>query len=138
MRLLNNGFVLLIILFVFTAISFSWTNQETLNPVDKNAKKEANYLSALNSSNENLRINSAYMLGEMRSKKAVIPLMDKFRQDEDEGAKLVAALSLLKIGDARGIFLVRRSIELNENEGITIILQHLFRDYSPKNSEILD
>jgi hypothetical protein len=138
MRLLNNGFVLLIILFVFTAISFSWTNQETLNPVDKNAKKEANYLSALNSSNENLRINSAYMLGEMRSKKAVIPLMDIFRQDEDEGAKLVAALSLLKIGDARGIFLVRRSIELNENEGITIILQHLFRDYSPKNSEILD
>ena len=138
MRLLKNVFKMLIVLFVFSAISFSQANQETLTPTDKNAKKEANYLSALNSGNESLRINSAYMLGEIRSKKAVIPLMDMFRQEKDEGAKLVAALSLLKIGDARGIFLVKRSIELNENKGITIILQHLFKDFSSKNSEILD
>ncbi|MFZ0454721.1 MAG: HEAT repeat domain-containing protein [Ignavibacteriaceae bacterium] len=138
MILLNNRFALITIMLVFTAVSFPRANQELITPVDKNAKKEANYLSAINSGNESLRINSAFMLGEMRSKKAVIPLMDMFRQDKDEGAKLVAALSLLKIGDARGMFLVKRSIELNENEGITIILRHLIRDFGSQNNEILD
>ena len=138
MILLNKRFGLLTITLVFMLISFSQANQDSVIPVDKNAKKEANYLSALNSNNESLRINSAYMLGEMRSKKAVIPLMDMFRQNKDKGAKLVAALSLLKIGDARGIFLIKRSIELNENEGITVILQHLVRDFGSQNDEILD
>ena len=138
MILLNKRFGLLTITLVFMLISFSQANQDSVIPVDKNAKKEANYLSALNSNNESLRINSAYMLGEMRSKKAVIPLMDMFRQNKDKGAKLVAALSLLKIGDARGIFLIKRSIELNENEGITIILQHFIRDFGSQNDEILD
>ena len=138
MILLNKKFALLTIVLVFMLSSFSKANQESLIPADKNAKKEANYLSALNSDNESVRINSAYMLGEMRSKKAVIPLMDMFRQNKDKGAKLVAALSLLKIGDARGIFLIKRSIELNENEGITIILQHFIRDFGSQNDEILD
>jgi hypothetical protein len=136
MRLLNNGLTALMILIVFTAISFP-ANQELSGSAGKNAKKEAGYLSALHSNNESLRINSAYMLGELRSKKAIIPLMDMFRQEKDEGARLVAALSLMKIGDARGIFLVKRSIELNENEGITIILQHLFNDFESKK-EVLD
>lgn len=136
--MIKNGYAVLIVLFVFSAITFSQANQELLTPVDKNSKKEANYLSALHSSNESLRINSAYMLGEIRSKKAVIPLMDMFRQEKDDGAKLVAALSLIKIGDARGVFLVKRTIELKEHEGFTIILQHLFKDFGSKNSELLD
>ena len=138
MILKNKKFALLTITLVFMLISFSQANQDSLTPADKKTKKEANYLSALNSNNESVRINSAYMLGEMRSKKAVIPLMDMFRQNKDKGAKLVAALSLLKIGDARGIFLIKRSIELNENEGITVILQHLVRDFGSQNDEILD
>ena len=138
MKLLKNGFAGLTVLFVLTAISFSQAHEDLLTPMDKNAKKEANYLSALSSSNESIRINSAYMLGEIKSKKAVIPLMDMFRQEKDDGAKLVAALSLLKIGDARGIFLVKRSIELKENNGVNIILQHLFNDYNSKIDEVLD
>ncbi len=136
MKLLHTRFAGLIALIVFTAISFCQANQEIVTPNDKDIKNEANYLTALQSGNESLKINSAYMLGEIRSKKAVIPLMDMFRQERDEGAKLVAALSLLKIGDARGIFLVKRSIELKENDGITIILQHLYRDYSIKKKKL--
>ena len=134
--MIKNGYAVLIALFVLSAITFSQANQDVVITVDNNSKKEANYLSALQSSNESLRINSAYMLGEIRSKKAVIPLMDMFRQEKDDGAKLVAALSLLKIGDARGIFLVKRTLELKENEGFTIILQHLFKNFSSKNSEL--
>ena len=138
MKLLKNRFGLLIVLFVFMTISFSQARQKEPAPADKNAQNEAKYISALRSGNESVRISSAYMLGEIRSKKAVVPLMDMFRQEKDNGAKLVAALSLLKIGDARGIFLIKRRIELKENEGITIILQHLFKDYNAGNNEILN
>ena len=138
MEISYHRFAGLIVLFVFAVVSFSQAKQEIVTPADKAGKNEANYLIALRSSNESLRINSAYMLGEIRSKKAVVPLMDMFRQERDDGAKLVAALSLLKIGDARGIFLVKRSIELKENDGITIILQHLYSDYKSKKEEVLD
>jgi hypothetical protein len=138
MKLLKNRLAVLIMPFVFLTISFSFSKGAEFIPSDKDAKKEANYISALNSNNESLRINSAYKLGEIKSKKAVIPLMDMFRLEKDDGAKLVAALSLLKIGDARGVFLIKRSIELKENDGLKIMLQHLFKDYGLKNSQIFD
>jgi len=136
--LLINRFAILTIILVFSGISISMANWKLLTPVDKDSRNEANYLAALNSSNESLRINGAFMLGEMRSKKAVIPLMDMFRQESDKGSKLVAALSLLKIGDARGIFLIKRSIQLNKNAGITIILKHLEKEFGPQSKKILD
>jgi hypothetical protein len=120
---------------IFTGIAFSQANKEV--SISGN-KTEENYLSALNSGNEELKVSSAYMLGEIKSEKAVVLLMDMFRKEKDDGAKLVAALSLLKIGDARGVFLVKRSIELGEKNGITIILQHLYKDYSLRTKEFLD
>ena len=121
---------------IFTAITFSQADEEINTIPVKNSSIEDNYISGLNSSNEDLRVNSAFILGELKSKKAVVPLMDMFRKDKDKGTKLVAALSLLKIGDTRGVFLVKRSIELEENNGMVIILQHLYNDYSFKTKEI--
>ncbi len=134
-KLIKYIFQTVFMLIIFSAIAFSQTNKLAVS-ADKNTKVEANYISGLYSNNESLRVNSAYMLGEMKSEKAVIPLMDMFRREKNDGVKLVAALSLLKIGDPRGIFLIKRSIELKENDGVNIILQHLYKDYSQKTNEI--
>lgn len=123
------------ILIIFSTTGFPQENKLAIS-ADKNIKDEANYISGLYSNNETQKVNSAYMLGEMKSEKAVIPLMDMFRKEKNDAGKLVAALSLLKIGDPRGIFLVKRSIELKGNGGINIILKHLYKDYSQKTNEI--
>ncbi len=138
MKWFTNILIILCILMTYTEITFSQISRELTLLSEKKGLKEENYLTTLNSGNEEIRINSAYILGELKSQKAVEPLMDMFRKEKDDGAKLVAALSLLKIGDARGVFLVKRSIEFGEDSGTTIILQHLFKDYSISKKELLD
>jgi HEAT repeat protein len=86
----------------------------------------------LNSDVSGLKVSSAYYLGEMKSEKAVIPIMKLFRETNNDGARLVAAWSLFKIGDERGVFLVKRYIELGDCDGIRCMLQHMYMDYSLK------
>ena len=93
---------------------------------------ETNYLTGLNSNNQGLKVSSAYFLGNIKSHKAVIPLMKMFRTEKNDGAKLVAAWSLLKIGDSRGVFIVKREAELGDCDGINCMLHQLYQDYCLK------
>ena len=136
MKSIKKIFTALSILIIFAAITFSQASEKAAGTSSKDTASEENYISELKSNNETSIVNSAYMLGEIKSKNAVIPLMDIFRKEKDDGTRLVAALSLLKIGDARGVFLVKRSMELEENDGVTIILQHLYNDYITRTKKI--
>jgi len=73
------------------------------------ARAEQNLLIGLCSDNQGVREGSAYMLGELRSPKAVIPLMAMLRNDDMESSRIVAALALTRIGDARGVYAVKRA-----------------------------
>ncbi len=99
-------------------ISISLTSAKNQLTPEAKATAETNYLAGLNSENEGLRVSSAYFLGEINSSKAVIPLMKMLRNDESESARTVAALSLIKLGDARGIHLVKKAIEFNDFEKV--------------------
>jgi hypothetical protein len=114
-----------------TTISFAQADKEISTP-SKYEAIEANYLTGLNSDNQGLKVSSAYFLGNMKSSRAVIPLMKMFRNEKNNGAKLVAAWSLLKIGDARGVFLVKRESELGNCDGINCMLHQLYEDYCLK------
>ena len=74
---------------------------------------EFNYLKALESPIDGVRVTSAYYLGEMESKNAVIALIDMLHNDECQGGRIVAAFSLLKIGDPTGIQEVRKVKQFN-------------------------
>jgi hypothetical protein len=112
-------------------VSFAQADKEISTP-SKYEAIEANYLTGLNSDNQGLKVSSAYFLGNMKSSRAVIPLMKMFRNEKNNGAKLVAAWSLLKIGDARGVFLVKRESELGNCDGINCMLHQLYEDYCLK------
>jgi hypothetical protein len=114
-------------------LSFAQADKEISTP-SKYQSIEDNYLTGLNSDNQGLKVSSAYFLGDMKSHKAVIPLMKMFRNEKNDGAKLVAAWSLLKIGDARGVFLIKRESELGNCEGINCMLHQLYEDYSLKTN----
>jgi HEAT repeat protein len=117
------------------------TGQE-LNPVVKAKYKtiEANYLVGLKSDNEGLRISCAYYLGEMRSEKAVHELLKVLREDECYVARIVAALSVIKIGNTNADYMVQRTSLFDEYEGIRkmsekFYLSQLMKKYLEQNPE---
>ena len=114
-----------------TTVTFAQADKE-VSTTSKYETIEANYLTGLNSDNQGLKVSSAYFLGNIKSEKAVIPLMKMFRNQKNDGAKLVAAWSLLKIGDSRGVFLVKRESELGNCDGINCMLHQLYEDYCLK------
>jgi len=75
---------------------------------------EHNLLMALSSENYGLQESAAYLLGEMNSDRAVIPLMRMLRSDR-QSARIVAALALCRIGDARGVYAVKRASRFDDD-----------------------
>ena len=137
MKTLFRGWLSWIFVVAIATVSFAQANKEiTISAKYENV--EANYLAGLNSDNHGLKVSSAYFLGDMKSHKAVIPLMKMFRNEKNDGAKLVAAWSLLKIGDSRGVFLVKRESELGNCDGIRCMLGHLYQDYCLKTKGKID
>ncbi len=90
---------------------------------------ETTLLAGLSSENIGLRISSAYMLGEIRSKSAVNKLTVLLRESDNEKVRLVAALSLLKIGTERSIFMVKQSRKFNSNNNVRNFCEHLYKCY---------
>lgn len=90
---------------------------------------ESNYLEGLKSENLGLRISCAYFLGEMKSSKAVIPLMKMLNEETHEGARIAAAWSLSKIGDARGIYLLKQVSETCECCSVQCMTELFYRHF---------
>lgn len=129
---------LLVLCVVFSTLSYAQAPPKSLKSDAAYHQIESNYLKGLLSDNPDLRTSCAYFLGEMKSDKALIPLMEMFHRAENVGAKLVAAWSLLKIGDSRGVNLVKRSVELGECGKAGCILRYLYMNYCLKTDGKID
>ncbi|NOX64228.1 MAG: HEAT repeat domain-containing protein [Chlorobi bacterium] len=90
---------------------------------------EATLLTGLNSDNFGLKVSSVYMLGEIKSGSAVNELTTLLRESDNEKVRLVAALSLLKIGTERSIFMVKQSRRFNASENVRDLCTHLYNSY---------
>ena len=101
-------------------------------PAPRSAEKsdiiESNYIAGLESDNYGLKVSSAFFLGESGTERAVIPLL-KMLNEEDPGQKFVAAWSLLKIGDKRGVYRVKMESKRSDSEYMRVILDYLYKDY---------
>lgn len=71
---------------------------------------------------------AAYLLGEARCEKAVIPLMSMLRS-EDESARIIAALALCRIADARGTYAVKRSARFDESAKVRRLCAWFYEQY---------
>lgn len=123
--------LIILVLLLFVTSLFAGPNKAT------RATIEQNYIEGINSDNLGLKVSSAYFLGEMQSQKAVIPLMAILRGDKSDGARLAAALALVKIGDARGVYMVKRTIDFNDREKVRKLAKHLYSAYLHGDTEML-
>ncbi|MCC6398155.1 MAG: HEAT repeat domain-containing protein [Bacteroidetes bacterium] len=110
-------FAALALVVVFTAGAMASDQTGTLTPVQY-ARAEQTLLNGLQEDNLGVKEGSAYMLGELKSAKAVIPLMKMLRDGDQESTRIVAALALCRIGDPRGLYAVKRATQFDDSERV--------------------
>lgn len=119
-------------LLLLLLLSFTTTFAQEQNKLEY-SKIENNLLEGIASENQGLKLSSAYFLGEIKSDKAIIPLLELLHNSDESGAKQVAALALYKINSARGMFAIKQAIKFDDNEQTRRICtifynQHLIRE----------
>lgn len=132
--------LLMSLLFVSLIVvpGFTFAKGNTPNPVSRIQNIELieqNLLIGLNTENAGLQSSSAYMLGEIKSEKSVIPLMRMLRNNEDPHMRIMAALALYKIGDSRGIWAVKQAVQFDDNECVRKKCNQFFSVYTLEHAD---
>jgi len=117
-------FTFVAVLCLAPAINVATPPAKNLNIV----KTEDMLLQEMETDNIEIRVSSALTLGELRSEKAVIPLMRILKNDDDERARISAAISLWKIGDGRGLYAIKRAVQFDESARVRRICKLLYMD----------
>jgi hypothetical protein len=122
-----------LLVLVFTITSFSVVRPY---PVKKKMMNRdlvvTNLINGINSENQGLKTSSSYFLGELKSSEAVIPLLKILKDDTNEEARIMAALSLSKIADSRGIYAVKQAIKYDDSERVKKMCLNFYQDYLSK------
>ena len=90
---------------------------------------EQNLLAGINTDNIGLQTSSAYFLGEMKSDRAMIPLLRLVRNGETEEARIIAALSLYKIESKIGMYRLKYLAETDESELARRVFSRIYQKY---------
>lgn len=114
--------LMLVFLVLTTVILFSATLYS--QPVPKRSillnesQISENLLIGMKSCNKGLCASCTYLMGELCCKKGVIPLLSLLHNAECEEIRILAALSLCKIGDARGLYAVKRAVIFDKSKRV--------------------
>lgn len=133
---MKNYFITILSLLILTAASLSAA--DNLNKKITNEQIEENLLIGLQSNNVGLRVSCAYMLGEIQpSEKAILLLMKTLRDDKDERARIMSALTLTKLEDPRGLNIVQRECQYNNNCKTRKMCQRFYSSYLNKKYNVM-
>jgi len=105
-----KNILILALLLSFTSVFASGQNEKEYSKI------ENNLLVGLDTDNLGLQLSSAYYLGEIKSDKAIIPLMSVLRNSKSDASRQAAALALFKIDSARGMYAIKKAITFDDNE----------------------
>lgn len=123
-----------ILMMILTALPLSAKNLSSSNSSSSSSKITnslivANLLTGMKSSNEGLKLSSLYLMGNYDTEKSVIELLRTLKDDPKDEARITAALSLYKLGDARGIYAVKRAAEFDESPRVRKMCENYYRQY---------
>jgi hypothetical protein len=96
---------------------------------DKYDQIEENMLIGIKSRNNGLQTSCAYFLGEMKSDRAMIPLLRLVQNGETEAARIIAALSLYKIESKIGMYRLKYLAETDESELAKRVFDIIYKKY---------
>jgi hypothetical protein len=96
---------------------------------------ERNLLAGIRSENFGLRTSAALQAGCLRSDRIVPALIEMLKNDEDERARIVAALSLYRIGDPTGIRAVRHAARFDDSARVRKLCTLFYVEYLQNGPE---
>jgi hypothetical protein len=117
------GLVMISVLFTGESFAAGFTHRDSAI-----MKGEKNLLIAINADNFGLKSSAAQILGDIKSEKAVVPLMKILKSSSNENLRIVAALSLYKIQSSMGMFAVRQAIRFDESARVRKMCLNLYLD----------
>ena len=95
-------------------------------------------IQGINSDNPGLKAGCIYMIGELCCDRGVVTLLDILHSNPSEELRILAALSLYKINDSRGIFAIKRAIKFDESERVSRLCKTFYKAYlQDRNSDNL-
>lgn len=109
-------------LFFFSVAIFAQTEDQNS---DKKDQIKKNYIKGVQSDNAGLKVSSAYQLGELKAEEAVIPLMKVLKDDKDPSTRIMAAISLYKIGTPKAFYAIEQAIKFDDNTSVQNMCRHL-------------
>ena len=112
-----------------SAKSTSTYNDYSVFNEEKYDQIEDNLLAGIKSDNIGLRTSSAYFLGEMKSDRALIPLLKLVKNGETEEARIIAALSLYKIESKIGMYSLKYLAETDDSELARQVFTRIYKKY---------
>jgi HEAT repeat protein len=121
--------VVLISLISFT--SFAGSKRENMNECTVES-----LIMGISSENFGLRTSAAFMLGELKCGKGVIPLMRMLKSEQREDARIVAALALLKIGSERGLFAIKQASRFDDSERVRRHCANFYHSHLEKTEAV--
>jgi hypothetical protein len=124
MHRLKKLLTLLILTFLTTSLIASSDFTE-----EKYRQIEDNLFVGLKSDNLGLKVSCAYFLGEMKSERAVFPLLKMLKSGDTEEERIVAALSLAKIRSEQGLFAIKQRIKFDDSERVQRICRIFYSNY---------
>lgn len=124
-----------------TILLFTQTLSQEID--EKNFPQKENcirtLIQGLNSDNPGLRAGCIYMFGKLCCDRSVVALLDILHSDPSEELRILAALSLYKINDSRGIFAIKQAIRFDNSERVRRLCERFYKAYlQRKNSSRLN
>ena len=121
---------------LFLLLSFRILPQEIA--FDNSSIKEACFETlqqGLGSDNLGLQAGCAYMAGELGCQRSVICLLKILHNCPTEELRILAALSLYKIGDSRGIYAIKQAIRFDESERVQRMCELFYKAYLQQSAD---
>jgi HEAT repeat protein len=121
---------------LFLLLSFQILPQETVLP--NSSKMEACFETlqlGLKSENLGVQAGCAYMAGEVSCRRSVVCLMKLLHNSSSEELRILAALSLYKLRDSRGIYAIKQAIRFDESERVSRICENFYRAYLKESND---
>jgi len=124
------GKMLLVVVFLFAVVAASGATDK-VQPTPRVTKDliETNLLQGLCTQNQGVRESAAFLLGEEKSIAGVVPLMQMLRDCPEESSRIVAALSLARIGDPRGTYAVKQAARFDESQKVRTLCAWFYNQY---------
>jgi HEAT repeat protein len=89
-----------------------------------------NLIIGLGMNNCGVEHDAAWLLGDLKSSEAVIPLLTMLHTESDcECCRVAAALALSRIGDARGTYAVKQAVKHDSSRKVRNLCAYFYNEY---------